>query len=175
MVGSSFAKPVPVMQTTPAIPVDENQLIAERRGKLAAMRARGGVTFPNDFKPEHRALILAQRYGQLSNEELEPQAVAVSVAGRVMLRRVMGKASFVTLQDATGRIQLYVTRDALGEEPYADFKHWDLGDIVAARGTLFITKTGELSIKVTELRLLTKSLRPLPDKHHGMTASGMST
>jgi lysyl-tRNA synthetase, class II len=171
---AGFTHPCRTMDAKPdAAPLDENQLIAERRAKLAAIRAQGGVTFPNDFKPEHRALPLQQRFGGQTNEVLEPQAVAVSVAGRVMLRRVMGKASFVTLQDATGRIQLYVTRDALGEELYGAFKHWDLGDIVAARGTLFVTKTGELSIKVTELRLLTKSLRPLPDKHHGMTDQEM--
>ncbi len=171
---AGFTHPCRTMDAKPdAAPLDENQLIAERRAKLAAIRAQGGVTFPNDFKPEHRALPLQQRFGGQTNDALEPQAVAVSVAGRVMLRRVMGKASFVTLQDATGRIQLYVTRDALGEELYAAFKHWDLGDIVAARGTLFVTKTGELSIKVTELRLLTKSLRPLPDKHHGMTDQEM--
>ncbi|MFY8018148.1 MAG: OB-fold nucleic acid binding domain-containing protein, partial [Inhella sp.] len=154
---------------TPATHADDNQLIAERRTKLAALRAKGGVTFPNDFKPQHRALPLAQSYGNIENEVLEPQAVEVSVAGRMVLKRVMGKASFATVQDATGRVQLYVQRDALGEELYAEFKHWDLGDIVGARGTLFRTKTGELSIKVTELRLLTKSLRPLPDKFHGMT------
>ena len=153
---------------TPATHADDNQLIAERRTKLAALRAKGGVTFPNDFKPQHRALPLAQSYGSIENEVLEPQAVEVSVAGRMVLKRVMGKASFATVQDATGRVQLYVQRDALGEELYAEFKHWDLGDIVGARGTLFRTKTGELSIKVTELRLLTKSLRPLPDKFHGM-------
>jgi len=156
--------------TTPQAPApqDENQLITERREKLAAIRAKTAVPFPNDFKPQHRALPLSQRYGELSNEDLEPQAVAISVAGRLMLKRVMGKASFGTLQDATGRIQLFVTKDALGEEAYADFKHLDMGDIVGAEGTLFKTKTGELSVRVTTLRLLTKSLRPLPDKFHGM-------
>ncbi|MBV8502072.1 MAG: lysine--tRNA ligase [Paucibacter sp.] len=153
--------------TTPAAP-DENQLITERREKLAALRAKTSVPFPNDFKPQHRALPLARAYGDVANEELEPQAVQVSVAGRLMLKRIMGKASFGTLQDATGRIQLFVTKDALGEEAYADFKHLDLGDIVGAQGTLFRTKTGELSVRVTSLRLLTKSLRPLPDKFHGM-------
>ncbi|MET0517968.1 MAG: lysine--tRNA ligase [Burkholderiaceae bacterium] len=147
---------------------DENQLITERREKLAAIRAKTAVPFPNDFKPQHRALPLSAQYGELDNEALEPQAVAVSVAGRLMLKRVMGKASFGTLQDATGRIQLFVTKDALGEEAYADFKHLDMGDIVGAEGTLFKTKTGELSVRVTTLRLLTKSLRPLPDKFHGM-------
>jgi len=93
----------------------------------------------------------------------------VSVAGRMMLKRVMGKASFATVQDATGRLQLYITRDALGEELYAAFKHWDLGDIVGAAGTLFKTRTGELSVKVADVRLLAKALRPLPEKFHGMT------
>jgi lysyl-tRNA synthetase class 2 len=147
--------------------IDENQLITERREKLAAIRQKG-VAFPNDFKPTHRAAELARLHGDEPNETLEPRAVTVAMAGRMMLKRVMGKASFATLQDATGRIQLFVTRDALGEEAYAAFKHWDLGDILGAEGTLFQTKTGELSVRVTRLRLLTKSLRPLPDKFHGM-------
>ena len=146
---------------------DDNQLIAERREKLAAIRKQG-VAFPNDFKPKHHAAELARKYGALDNEALEPQGVAVSVAGRLMLKRVMGKASFGTLQDGSGRIQLFVTKDVLGDEVYAAFKHWDLGDILGAEGTLFKTKTGELSVRVTTLRLLTKSLRPLPDKFHGM-------
>jgi lysyl-tRNA synthetase, class II len=148
-------------------PIDENALIAERRDKLTAIRARG-VAFPNDFKPKHRAAELARKYGYLDNDALEPQAVAVSVAGRLMLKRVMGKASFATLQDASGRIQLRVSVDALGDADYAFFKHFDLGDIVGAEGTLFKTKTGELTVKVAKLRLLTKSLRPLPDKFHGL-------
>src|SRR6187549_1537784 len=146
---------------------EDNSLIAERRAKLAAIRARG-VAFPNDFKPRDRALELARRHGHLENDALEPQQVAVSVAGRMMLKRIMGKASFATLQDASGRIQLFVTRDALGEEGYERFKHLDLGDIVGAEGTLFKTRTGELSVRVATLRLLTKSLRPLPDKFHGI-------
>ncbi|SFP19291.1 lysyl-tRNA synthetase, class II [Variovorax sp. PDC80] len=156
--------------TTPA--VDDNQLIAERREKLKLLRTAQtegkGVAFPNDFKPGHRAAALVEAHGVVEAEALEAQNVAVSVGGRMMLKRVMGKASFATLQDATGRIQLYVTRDAVGEEVYAEFKRWDLGDILGAEGTLMKTKTGELSIKVTTLRLLTKSLRPLPDKFHGM-------
>ena len=154
--------------TSPTPPLDENKLIAERREKLAAIRARG-VAFPNDFKPKDRAADLVSKYGGLSNEELEPQAVAVSVAGRMMLKRTMGKAAFCSLQDATGRIQMRVAIDNVGEDVYTQFKHWDLGDILGAEGTLFITKTGELTIKVTTLRLLTKSLRPLPDKFHGMS------
>ncbi|WP_024537440.1 lysine--tRNA ligase [Comamonas badia] len=157
--------------------IDENQLIAERREKLKALRERQaqgrGVAFPNDFKPADHASALQQRYAAEQPEVLEAQAVQVSVAGRMMLKRVMGKASFATLQDGSlgetgGRIQLYVTRDAIGEDAYADFKHWDLGDIVGAQGTLMKTKTGELSVKVTQIRLLTKSLRPMPDKFHGM-------
>ena len=146
---------------------DENQLIAERREKLAAIR-RKGVAFPNDFKPRHHALDLLHKHGALENEALEPLAISVAVGGRLMLKRVMGKASFGTLQDGTGRIQLFVTRDALGETAYEEFKHLDLGDILGVEGTLFKTKTGELSVRVSTLRLLTKSLRPLPDKFHGM-------
>ena len=161
--------------TTPDIPsppnaplADDNQLIAERREKLAAIRAQG-VAFPNDFKPTHQAAALHHGHGQASNEELEPQAIRVAVAGRMMLKRVMGKACFGTLQDGTGRIQIYVTQDMVGADALAAFKHWDLGDILACEGVLFKTKTGELSVKATLVRLLTKSLRPLPDKFHGMT------
>ncbi len=158
-------------------PLDENQLIAERREKLRALRevqaTGGGVAFPNNFKPGHKAAQLHLEHSTATNESLEATPVNVSVAGRMMLKRVMGKASFATVQDGSlgdvgGRIQLYVTRDAVGEDLYAAFKHWDLGDIVGAEGTLMKTKTGELSVKVTSLRLLTKSLRPLPDKFHGM-------
>jgi len=159
-------------EPTPTAAPDENQLIAERRDKLHALRQRG-IAFPNDFKPAHRAADLQQRYGAWEGEALQADNVQVSVGGRMMLKRVMGKASFATLQDGSlgesgGRIQLYITRDALGEAVYTDFKHWDLGDILGAEGSLMKTKTGELSIKVTRLRLLTKSLRPMPDKFHGV-------
>jgi lysyl-tRNA synthetase class 2 len=161
---------------TPAAPeshtsepvVDTNKLVAERREKLAAIRAQG-VAFPNDFKPTDRAAPLHAAHGATEPEPLEAQNVQASVGGRLMLKRVMGKACFGTIQDATGRIQVYVTLDAVGAETLQAFKHWDLGDILGAEGTLFKTKTGELSIKVTSIRLLTKSLRPLPDKFHGMT------
>ncbi|MBI3370011.1 MAG: lysine--tRNA ligase [Burkholderiales bacterium] len=156
------------MTTDITPPDDENKLIAERREKLAAIRAQGGVAFPNDFKPAHRAADLLHKHGQATAEELEPQAIAVSVAGRMMLKRVMGKASFCTLADATGRLQLRVTVDNLGEALYEAFKRWDLGDILGAEGTLMKTRTGELTLTVKTLRLLTKSLRPLPDKFHGM-------
>jgi lysyl-tRNA synthetase class 2 len=112
------------------------------------------VAFPNDFKPAHRAQPLQTAHAAVSAEALHASPVSVSVAGRMMLKRVMGKASFATLQDASGRIQLYVTRDALGEALYSAFKHWDLGDIVGAEGVLMKTKTGELSVQVTQLRLL---------------------
>ncbi len=146
---------------------EDNQLMAERREKLQALRAQG-IAFPNDFKPKHHAADLHHKHGQVPNEELEPQAVKATVAGRMMLKRVMGKACFATLQDGTGRIQLYVTQDAVGAEVLAAFKHWDLGDILGCEGLLFRTKTGELSVKATSVRLLTKSLRPLPDKFHGL-------
>ena len=163
---------LPAPAAASAAAADDNQLIAERREKLSAIRA-AGVAFPNDFKPKHQAAELHHRHGAVPNEELEPQAVAVSVAGRMMLKRVMGKACFATLQDGSmgdrnGRIQLYVTQDAVGPEALAAFKHWDLGDILGCEGTLFRTRTGELSIRATRVRLLVKSLRPLPDKFHGM-------
>jgi lysyl-tRNA synthetase class 2 len=147
---------------------DDNSLIAERRAKLAAIR-QAGIAFPNDFKPTHHAADLQRQHGSQSNEELEPLAIRVAVAGRLMLKRVMGKACFGTLQDASGRIQLYVTLDNVGAQALDAFKHWDLGDILACEGTLFKTKAGELSVKASTVRLLTKSLRPLPDKFHGMT------
>ena len=160
---------------------DDNKLVTERREKLKLLRtaatAAGTAVFPNDFKPRHHAADLQQQYGKMDNAVLEPQAVPVAVAGRMMLKRIMGKASFATLQDGSfgpagsenhGRIQLFISRDALGEAAYAAFKHGDLGDIIGAEGLLFKTRTGELSVKVSSLRLLTKSLRPLPDKFHGM-------
>lgn len=133
-----------------------------------AAKAAGTAAFPNDFKPADRALPLIEAHGEKEAEALEAEGLSVSVGGRMMLKRVMGKASFATVQDATGRIQAYITRDAVGEEVYADFKKWDLGDIIAVEGTLMKTKTGELSIKASKIRLLTKSLRPMPDKFHGM-------
>jgi lysyl-tRNA synthetase, class II len=154
--------------TEAAPPADENQIMAERRGKLAALRAQGQA-YPNDFRRDALAADLHARHGRQPNEELEPQGIRVAVAGRMVLKRVMGKACFATLQDMSGRVQLYVTLDALGAERLEAFKHWDLGDIVGATGNLFKTRTGELSIKVAEVRLLAKALRPLPEKFHGMT------
>ncbi|MDO9217539.1 MAG: OB-fold nucleic acid binding domain-containing protein, partial [Lacisediminimonas sp.] len=151
---------------------DENTIIAERRGKLAALRKQG-VAFPNDFRPQHKAAALQVQYEKTEREVLEADAVTVVVAGRMMLKRVMGKASFATIQDnsganAEGRIQLYISNELTGEAAHEAFKHYDMGDILGATGTLFKTKTGELSVRVTALRLLTKSLRPLPDKFHGL-------
>src|SRR5215472_2421407 len=151
-----------------AAPRDENQIIAERRAKLRALRERGHA-YPNDFRRDALASELHDAHGAKTPEQLEAAAANVAVAGRMLLKRVMGKASFATLQDMSGRIQLYVTRDAAGEDAYDAFKHWDLGDIVGARGTLFKTRTGELSVRVTDLHLLAKALRPLPEKFHGLT------
>lgn len=147
---------------------DENHLIAERRSKLAAIRARG-VAFPNDFVPADRAAPLHQRYGEQDQATLAAAAHPASVAGRMMLKRVMGKASFATLQDSTGRIQIYLDRNSLGEENYDDFKQWDIGDIIAITGQVFKTNKGELSIHAATARVLAKSLRPLPDKFHGIS------
>ena len=158
--------------TNSPTPIDENQLIAERRAKLHALRqaqANGGpVAFPNDFKPAHHAASLHTAHGAKTVEDLAEEKHLVRIAGRMVLKRVMGKASFATLQDGTGRMQVYVKGEDIGTTLYEEFKHWDLGDFVGAVGHVFKTKTGELSVHVTELRLLTKSLRPLPDKFHGV-------
>jgi lysyl-tRNA synthetase class 2 len=151
-----------------AAPVDENQIIAERRAKLHALREHGQA-YPNDFRRDALAGDLHAAHDTKTHDELDAAPIAVAVAGRMMLKRVMGKASFATVQDVSGRIQLYITTDALGADGHDAFKHWDMGDIVAAKGVLFKTKTGELSVKVGELRLLAKSLRPLPEKFHGLT------
>ena len=151
----------------PAPAVDENQIIAERRGKLAALRTQGQA-FPNDFRRDALAADLHARFGARTNEELEPLGIVATVAGRMLLKRVMGKASFATIQDMSGRLQLYITSDAVGAEVHDAFKHWDLGDLVGATGHVFKTRTGELSLKVTSLRLLAKALRPLPEKFHGL-------
>ncbi|MEW7976550.1 MAG: lysine--tRNA ligase [Candidatus Sedimenticola endophacoides] len=150
--------------------LDENKLIAQRREKLNQIRERG-VAFPNDFRRNVMAGELHAEYGGRTPEELESQAVRVKVAGRMMSRRVMGKAGFAHVQDMSGTIQLFVQRDALPEGFYNQQfkKELDVGDIIGAEGQLFKTKTGELSVRVDELQLLTKSLRPLPEKFHGLT------
>src|SRR5690554_3060388 len=148
--------------------LDENKLIAERRRKLKELR-EAGQAFPNDFRRDSLAADLVALYQDYDAERLEQEAVPVRVAGRMMAKRVMGKASFVHIQDMSGRIQLFLRRDDLPEGVYQDFKGWDIGDIVGAEGVLMRTKTGELSVKCTQLRLLTKSLRPLPEKWHGIS------
>jgi lysyl-tRNA synthetase class 2 len=147
---------------------DENQLITQRREKLSAIREKG-VAFPNHFKKTHHTAVLHAEYDEYDKPWFDDNDVPVAIAGRIMLKRIMGKASFITISDTTGRIQMFVQRDRLGEDNYTDFKTWDVGDIVGGEGSLFKTKTGELSIKVDKLTLLTKSLRPLPEKFHGLT------
>ena len=146
---------------------EDNKLIDERREKLKALREKG-VAFPNDFRPKHPMGELAASYASLEKQALEAQNVRVSVAGRMMLKRVMGKASFATLQDGTGRLQVYVSNDVTGAQAHEHFKHWDLGDILGVEGSLFKTNKGELTVHATALRLLVKALRPLPEKFHGL-------
>ena len=146
---------------------EENEQIVQRKAKLAAMR-EVGQAYPNDVKRDSLAMDLHTAYDALDAEALAEKSIPVKLAGRMMTRRLMGKASFAHIQDMSGRMQLYITRDGLPEGVYQQFKGWDLGDIVAAEGELFKTKTGELSVKVHQLRLITKALRPMPDKFHGL-------
>jgi lysyl-tRNA synthetase, class II len=160
-------------EQTPVPALDENKIMAERRAKLAALRQQGNP-FPNDFVPQDKAADLVETYNGKTREELEAEPVNVVLAGRMMLRREAGKkAAFATLQDssgpsASGRIQIYITVDSAGAEAMEALRSYDLGDILGVEGTLFKTKVDELTIKVTELRLIAKSLRPLPDKFHGL-------
>ena len=157
------------MNTEQNIPQqDSNQIIAERRAKLKAIREKG-IAFPNDFERKHLAGDLHDTFDAKTHDELETAKIQVAVAGRMMLKRVMGKASFATIQDMSGRIQLFISNDHTGEAAHAEFKHFDLGDILGAVGVLFKTKTGELSVRVSQIRLLTKALRPLPEKFHGLS------
>ncbi|HHJ36183.1 MAG TPA: lysine--tRNA ligase [Gammaproteobacteria bacterium] len=161
-------------ENAPISAEDENKLIVQRREKLKILRdaARdiGGTAFPNAFRRDSLASDLLATYQEKTREELEASPVRVAVAGRLMAKRIMGKASFAQLQDMSGRIQLFVQRDSLAEGVYNDgFKKWDIGDIIGAAGVLFKTKTDELSVKVDDIQLLTKSLRPLPDKFHGLS------
>jgi lysyl-tRNA synthetase, class II len=144
----------------------ENKLIAERRAKLQRLRERG-TAFPNDFRRDALAGDLLTAFGERAPEWLEGNPHPVCVGGRIMFKRVMGKASFLKIQDRTGQLQLFLQQEALGPT-YEEFKSWDVGDIVGAQGTLFKTRTGELSVRVTSLRMLVKSLRPLPEKWHGL-------
>jgi lysyl-tRNA synthetase class 2 len=145
---------------------DDNALIAERRGKLAGLRS-AGIAYPNDFRRDALAGDLHATYGGRSEESLAAQPVRVRVAGRMMFKRVMGKASFVKLQDASGQIQVYLQAQALGGA-YDAFKTWDVGDILGAEGVLMRTRAGELSVRAESAQLLVKALRPLPDKWHGL-------
>ncbi|HHR5901966.1 TPA: lysine--tRNA ligase [Providencia alcalifaciens] len=148
---------------------DLNNELKARKEKLVALREQG-IPFPNDFRRENVSDKLHAEFGEKTAEELEDLNVEVTIAGRMMTRRIMGKASFATLQDVGGRIQIYVSRDDLPEGIYNEqFKKWDLGDILGAKGRLFKTKTGELTVHCHEVRLLTKALRPLPDKFHGLS------
>ncbi len=146
---------------------EENEQIAQRKLKLAKLRAMGQA-YPNDFKRDHLASDLHAAYDQHTEQFLEYKAISVKIAGRMMTRRVMGKAGFAHIQDMTGRIQIYVTQDHLPEGVYSKFKNWDLGDIIGIEGKIFKTKTGELSVKAKEIQLLTKALRPIPNKFHGL-------
>ncbi len=144
-----------------------NEQVLQRQAKLAAWRETGQA-YPNGFVRENLADALHKTYGHLSAEALEANPVSVCIAGRMMLRRLMGKAAFTHVQDMSGQVQLYVSREGVGEDVYELFKHWDLGDTIGAKGVLFKTKTGELSVRVSHILLLTKALRPLPDKYHGL-------
>ena len=151
---------------------EDNQIIQERRDKLTRLRQHG-IAYPNDFRPDAHADDLHVRYADTTKEALETAATEVSLAGRIMLKRVMGKASFATIQDGSGQIQFYINDEGIGHEQHEAFKHWDIGDIIGATGTLFRTNKGELSLRCARLRLLAKSLRPLPDKFHGLADQEM--
>ncbi len=155
------------IQVGPERPTDENEQIAQRKSKLATLRA-SGPAYPNDFKRDSLAQEVHLAYDSYDNDALQTKPIRVKLAGRMMTRRLMGKASFAHIQDMSGRIQLYIARDHLPTGVYEAFKTWDLGDIVCVEGDLFKTKTGELSVKADHLRLLTKALRPMPDKFHGL-------
>ncbi|MDC3359101.1 MAG: lysine--tRNA ligase [Pseudomonadales bacterium] len=148
--------------------LEESDIVAQRKAKLATLRQQGNA-FPNDFRRKHTAVELHDQHGENTKEGLAEEKFETVIAGRVMLRRAMGKASFVTLQDRTGKIQAYIRQNDVGEEVYADFSTWDIGDIVGITGYMMKTNKGELSVHATALRLLTKSLRPLPEKHAGLT------
>lgn len=147
---------------------DDNRLMAERRQKLQALREQTNP-YPNNFKPQHYSQALHDQYDQLTKEQLTEAAIDVVVAGRIMLKRVMGKASFVTIADAKGRIQAYVSKDHLGEDAYTAFKSYDIGDIIGVSGKLFKTKTDELTVEATNVQLVSKNIRPLPEKFHGLS------
>ncbi|MGJ8663533.1 MAG: OB-fold nucleic acid binding domain-containing protein, partial [Marinicella sp.] len=147
---------------------EDNKLIAERRGKLDAIRTARNA-YPNQFRRSHLATDLHTKYDATEKDELDSQNIKVAVVGRMMSQRLFGKGGFAVLKDVSGDIQLFVQLNGVGEEVFDDFKTWDMGDIVFGEGVLFKTKTNELSVKVTTLKLVTKSLRPLPEKFHGLS------
>ena len=147
--------------------ISKNELLALRKAKLDELKSKGKA-YPNDFRRNSVSSELHSSYDSLLKEDLDKKNVVVSVAGRIMLQRIMGKASFITIQDASGQLQAYIKSDNLGEEAYKEFKKLDLGDIVGLSGKLFKTRTNELTIEAEAVRLLTKSLRPLPEKHAGL-------
>ena len=147
--------------------LSENDLILQRRAKLDALRKKG-IAYPNTFRRDSLSGDLRNQYKEASKEELEKKSIQVTVAGRIMLQRIMGKASFITIQDMEGQIQAYIRSNDLPEGQYEDFKTWDLGDIIGVSGQLFLTKTGELTVHADSIEMLTKSLRPLPEKHSGL-------
>ncbi|UDG82991.1 lysine--tRNA ligase [Candidatus Vallotia lariciata] len=151
-----------------SIDSDNNAIIAERRDKLRVLREQG-IAYPNDFFPKNRAADLRSHFSNIDQSVLEKRSVNVSIAGRMMLKRIMGKASFATIQDGTGQIQFFITIANVGSDTYDAFKKWDLGDIISTCGILFRTNKGELSVRCIELRLLSKNIRPLPDKFHGLS------
>lgn len=148
--------------------ISTHDLIEQRRSKLADWRAKGHA-YPTNFRRDALAADLLAQYHEKTEPELEAEPILVSIAGRIMTRRLMGKASFTHIQDMSGKIQLYIKQDDVSPEVYEEFKQWDLGDIIGAEGVMFKTKTGELSVKVKKIHLLTKAIRPLPDKFHGLT------
>ncbi len=148
--------------------LDENHIIAERRQKLNTIRTKC-IAYTNSFKPEDHAQDLHAMYASLTHDELLATPINVKIAGRMMLKRIMGKASFATIQDGLSRIQLYISKEKINDDLYNEFKHWDIGDILGCSGKLFKTKTGELTVEVTSIELISKSLRPLPEKFHGLT------
>lgn len=156
---------MPKMISEPAI--DESQVITERRHKLTALQQAGNA-YPNDFRRSHFAQLLHAEFSLLDKTQLAEKPITVSVAGRMMLKRLMGKASFASLQDQSGTIQLYISDQSIGQVAHQAFKTWDLGDILGATGILFKTNTDELTIRVTTVRVLTKAIRPLPEKFHGL-------
>jgi lysyl-tRNA synthetase class 2 len=157
---------------TDEIEFDENRLIAQRREKLTEIREQG-IAFPNDFRRDVMNAELSVEYADWDKEKLQAEPRRVKIAGRMMTKRIMGKASFASIRDMSGDMQLYVKRDDLAEGVYAEFKRWDMGDIIAAEGVMFRTQKGELSVLVDSIQLLTKSLRPLPEKFHGIADQEM--